>query len=758
MSVGRIGTRAVLVAAVCALVLLAGAGSALAEEAKFSFTGKEQKFKVPAGVTSVHVVAVGSHGANGGEFFGGPVPAGGLGAVVSGDLGVTAGEKLYVEVGGVTFNGGGSGANGGGGGGASDVRKKPSAEGEESLTSRLLVAAGGGGGGFSNCSGGHGGAGGNEEEAGHPGIGCAPTGGGGPGTSTKGGAGGEGPIASGGEGTLGAGGSSIAGGGGGGLYGGGGGGMGNAGAGGGGGSNLVPTGGPPATVAKAGEASSVTITYTGVPVHTTATSVKCSPQSFLVGQSTTCTATVKDEASSGATAPTGTVGFKTSGEGSFSGEAKCTLEKLTTNSSSCSVKYTPSEATKQKERTDTITAEYEGDETHETSEEATTVTVLTHETATGVNCSPSSFLLGQSTTCTATVTDTASSGATAPTGTVAFKTSGEGGFSGEAKCTLGPPTTNSSSCSVKYTPSEATKQKERTDTITAKYEGDESHATSEGMTTVTVLRHETATSVKCSPSPLVAGHSTSCTVLVRDIASSGRTAPTGTVALSTSGAGSFVGTCTLKALSPVSQTCMVTYKPTSTPTEPERTDTITAKYEGDEAHEASEGTTTVTVISYSQTISGLVNGKLVVTAGQSVLLTSNATVNGGVTIEGGGALDVEGAEINGGLTATKATRLRVCGAEINGSGAASNGTGKVVIGEGTTGCPGNAVNGPITVTGNSASVKIVGNTINGSLTVTGNAGGTTVTNNTIFGSLTVTGNTGTVVDKPNSVLGETKIQ
>jgi adhesin/invasin len=637
--------RGALIALVCCGLLAASAGSALAEEAKFSFTGKEQKFKVPAGVTSVHVVAVGSQGANGGEFFGGPVPAGGLGAVVSGDLGVTAGEKLYVEVGGVTFNGGGSGANGGGGGGASDVRKKPSAEGEESLTSRLLVAAGGGGGGFSNCSGGHGGAGGNEEEAGHPGIGCAPTGGGGPGTSTKGGAGGEGPIASGGEGTLGAGGSSIAGGGGGGLYGGGGGGMGNAGAGGGGGSNLVPTGGPPATVAKAGEASSVTITYTGVPAHTTATSVKCSPTSLLAGQSTTCTATVKDEATSGATAPEGTVAFKTSGEGSF--EGTCALKSATTSASSCSVTYKPSEATKQPERTDTITAEYEGDESHETSVGTTTVTVIRHATGTTVSCIPASLVAGGSTKCTATVEDKATSGATTPTGSVAFKTGGSGSFN-EASCAL---------------------------------------------------------------------------------AGSGATA-----------------------------SCEVTYTPSATPKEPERTDTISAEYEGDEAHEGSKGMTTVTVISFTQTISGPVNGKLVVKAGQSVLLSSQATVNGGVTIEAGGALDVEGARINGELTANKATRLRVCGARLNGSGAASNDTGKVVIGEGTTGCPGNTINGPLTVTGNSAGVQIVGNTVNGSLTVTGNAGGTTVINNTIVGNLTVLGNTGTVVDKPNTVIGKTNIQ
>jgi hypothetical protein len=54
--------RAALIAVVCVLGLLAGAGSALAATKTFTYTGKEQQFKVPAGVTSIEVVAVGSEG------------------------------------------------------------------------------------------------------------------------------------------------------------------------------------------------------------------------------------------------------------------------------------------------------------------------------------------------------------------------------------------------------------------------------------------------------------------------------------------------------------------------------------------------------------------------------------------------------------------------------------------------------------------------------------------------------------------------
>ncbi len=48
-------------------------------------------------------------------------------------------------------------------------------------------------------------------------------------------------------------------------------------------------------------------------------------------------------------------------------------------------------------------------------------------TSTAVTCSPGTAAIGQAVTCTATVTDTASSGATTPTGTVAFGSTVSGG-------------------------------------------------------------------------------------------------------------------------------------------------------------------------------------------------------------------------------------------------------------------------------------------------------------------------------------------
>lgn len=120
----------------------------------FNYTGAQQTWVVPAGVTSVNVVAEGAQGYDSGATLGG------RGGRATGTLAVTPGQTLYVYVGGqglVTtginvpmgggFNGGGHGLNNGGGpgvagggGGASDVR-----QGGFALTDRKIVGGGGGG-------------------------------------------------------------------------------------------------------------------------------------------------------------------------------------------------------------------------------------------------------------------------------------------------------------------------------------------------------------------------------------------------------------------------------------------------------------------------------------------------------------------------------------------------------------------------------------------------------------------------------------
>jgi Glycine rich protein len=254
-----------------ALLLLAPAHAG-AEEITHTYgpIGAERTFVVPAGVTSMHVLARGGRGGGGSRA-----------EEVAAELAVAAGETLYIEVAGNGtrpkggFNGGGEGGPGGGGGaagqgggGGSDIRTSPRSAGLSPDT-RLLVAGGGGG---ESSSGALGGAAGQDGE----GIG------GKAGSQTAGGEGGfvdecllfsgrPGEEFPGSYGSLGIGGdggaclskghgSAAGGGGGAGYYGGGGGeawyefeGHIEEGGGGGGGSSLVPAGGSSALAAASAE-------------------------------------------------------------------------------------------------------------------------------------------------------------------------------------------------------------------------------------------------------------------------------------------------------------------------------------------------------------------------------------------------------------------------------------------------------------------------------------------------------------------------
>ncbi len=260
----------------------------------FPSTGTEQSFTVPAGVSSVRVQAIGAAGetATSTHLNEHSNAQGGAGADVVGQLPVTAGEVLYVEVADKGFNGAGSGqGSGGAGGDASDVRTVPRGldDSMESLQSRLLVSGGGGGGGgtWYEFGGGRGGDVGGRGDSSGGGFGFgggSASGSGGAGTLTGGGAGGAGCFQTlpepwfGTDGALGLGGSGgqshgleeTGGGGGGGGYWGGGGGEGScefggpsAGAGGGGGSSFVSEEASSASfgLASALTEPSVSITY-----------------------------------------------------------------------------------------------------------------------------------------------------------------------------------------------------------------------------------------------------------------------------------------------------------------------------------------------------------------------------------------------------------------------------------------------------------------------------------------------------------------
>ena len=196
--------------------------SATLTVSNYSFTGGNQFFVVPTGVTTLTVNLLGAGGST--AYTGGAVPEA-QGGFVYGNLPVTAGTNYTLVVGGQTnvigtgnFGGGASGGGGfgGSGGGRSAI----------SLAGQDVVTAGGGGGNAQNTAGGAGG--GTTARSG--------AGGAGGGTQVQGGAA-SGVGAS--AGTLQSGGvgSSGGGGGGGGYYGGGGGG--GSGLAGGGGSSFI---------------------------------------------------------------------------------------------------------------------------------------------------------------------------------------------------------------------------------------------------------------------------------------------------------------------------------------------------------------------------------------------------------------------------------------------------------------------------------------------------------------------------------------
>jgi len=125
----------------------------------FNFTGSQQTWTVPAGVTSVNVDVQGAQGGNTG--YG----TAGLGGRTQATIPVTPGATVFINVGGQGnystggWNGGGTPYGCGcvgGGGGASDIRI-----GGNALANRAIVAGGGGGAGYYwNWTNDHGGNGG----------------------------------------------------------------------------------------------------------------------------------------------------------------------------------------------------------------------------------------------------------------------------------------------------------------------------------------------------------------------------------------------------------------------------------------------------------------------------------------------------------------------------------------------------------------------------------------------------------------------
>jgi PKD repeat protein len=195
-----------------------------------------------------------------------------------------------------------------------------------------------------------------------------------------------------------------------------------------------------------------------------------------------------------------------------------------------------------------------------------------HTSSTVVSCSPSSVIVNQASTCTATVTDTSTISPITPTGTVTFADTGTAGSFSSTTCIL-----SSGSCSVKFTPTVTGNA-----LVTGTYGGDSSHSGSTSLAVnITANPRTTSIVVACS-GPVVVNQASSCTATVSDTSFGATIIPSGSVSFTETGAaGSFNSTaCTL-----VSGSCSVTFTATA-----KGTATITSAYSGDSAHNTSAST------------------------------------------------------------------------------------------------------------------------------------------------------------------------
>ena len=316
--------------------------------------------------------------------------------------------------------------------------------------------------------------------------------------------------------------------------------------------------------------------------RSTTTSISCTPNPVANDTSASCKATVNDTGAGTMITPKGTATFSTNATGTFSPTTTCTLAFIggTTN---CSVTYTPTSTILPKKQN--VTAIYSGDTNHTISTDFTILNIvspstLPHPTSTSVSCT-NPVVVNQDSICTATVNDLSTAGVpTTPTGIVQI---GTDFLTTPATCSLSPGTTTGiASCSVAITPGSGA---EGTHTVTAAYNGDTSpppgHATSSGITSLTVNLRATATTISCD-TPVLAGQSSTCTASLTDSSPGSQSMPTGTVSFTSTGAiGSFSSpTCILSAGS-----CTVTFTPSASGTA-----NVVAHYPKDSTHDASNST------------------------------------------------------------------------------------------------------------------------------------------------------------------------
>jgi hypothetical protein len=154
------------------------------------------------------------------------------------------------------------------------------------------------------------------------------------------------------------------------------------------------------------------------------------------------------------------------------------------------------------------------------------------------------------------------------------------------------------------------------------------------------------------------------------------------------------------------------------------------------------------------TISGPHTGTLDLAAPGTTTCLKNANQNGAITVSSGAALSVIDSTVTGAITSTSSAPFTMCNSKtIRGAISVASSKGFVLIGDGGDGalpCPGNGIDGAVTLNQNTGGVELGGNTT-AAVTISGNLAptqgtpmedaATEIEGNHIGGKLTCSGNT-----------------
>lgn len=149
---------------------------------------------------------------------------------------------------------------------------------------------------------------------------------------------------------------------------------------------------------------------------------------------------------------------------------------------------------------------------------------------------------------------------------------------------------------------------------------------------------------------------------------------------------------------------------------------------------------------WAQVVTGVHDGPL--SAGAGGLCLDGATVNGPVTVTGGGPLIVQASAIHGAVAASGASLVSLCGSSVDGPVSLAGTGGNVAVGDTIRGCDPDTITGPLRVTGSGGRVVADRSTVGGPVTVAGNTAAlaTVLDGLTVAGPLACTGNAAAPTD------------